>query len=154
VIADVPAGGQDVPGLLASIDARLASIGGELARLEDEEIPGVERRSADQAAENRRLTWRIAVVLALAAALAISALAWWNVRQDAGHNAQQDAQERQVAAIARGNCIAANQTRAADLAAEERLIPAALGATREGRAEAAVILAEFRAKDRPRPCPR
>lgn len=136
MIADPPAqaGGQDIPGLLAAAAAKLDSIDGKLKRIEEEEIPAVNQRAAGV-----RRAAAAALAVAVAVALAMGALAWNKARQDA--------------AEARSGCLAGNRARAQDLAAEERLVPAALGGTAAGRAEAARILALFQAKDRQRPCP-
>lgn len=155
MIADVPAGGPDIPGLLASIDAKLGSIDAELARIEDEEIPAVEQRA--EARESRLIFWgRIAtvvVVTALVAAYVLGYLAW---HQSITRITRL---EQANAAHVRSACITANQVRADDLAAEEvftRYVrdTASDPGSPAVRAEAERILALFRAKDRQRPCPK
>lgn len=140
MIADVPAGGPDIPGLLASIDAKLGSIDAELARIEDEEIPAVERRV--RAGRNIGIA---ALILGVVLALAVGIIAFQNARRDAAN--------------VRANCLAGNQARADDLKAEEvftRYVrdTASDPASPAVRAEAERILALFRAKDRQRPCPK
>jgi len=146
----VPAGGgESRQEILERISCQLDDIGAKLARIENEDIPGVEGRSQERYTENRRISTRIIAVLAVFALLVLAAfggLAYWNTRQDA---AATKVREAATAAQARANCITGNQTRAADLKAEEQFIPAVV----HDPVKAARILAAFRVKDRQRPCP-
>lgn len=132
-------GGGDVSQVLTRISAQLDGISAQMQRIEDEELPGLEKRGE----ANRQLILRAIYAFGIIAALVVAAGAYTLARQDAKQ--------------ARATCVSANQLRAEDLRDVQELIQyvrvtASHPSSPATRAEAARLLSRYRVKDQPRPC--
>ena len=140
-----PDRGPGIEEILQRISGQLGKIDAKLEKIEDEEIPA----KADRGLVLNII--RYAAAFAVAVALALGALAFWSHRQDVVsiENNQDQAQYAASAAVA--GCLASNRFRAREEKWDEELI-AALPRTSAYKAEAARLLADAKAKNKPRDC--